>query len=299
MGLLSKDTIEAFQRDGYVVIDGLLTTDELDHFGNAVDTAVAKRSIDDGRSLQERSRYEQSFRQCINLWEDHAQVRPLTFHPRVAQAAAELLGAGAVRLWHDQALYKEAHGRATDAHQDYPYWPIAETDTVTAWIPFDGSQLANGAMGYMPGSHVSGLVEIVDIFGTEEPADLTSHPVLQGVEPVFVEVPSGSVAFHHGLTVHLAKENTTNETRRVHTIIYLRDGCTRGTSAFHISVDRPGIKVGDQIASDLTPIAWPRPGNDLPATPTPLPAMLANLAPPGVLPSMVDGVLPDMGRGVE
>ena len=50
---------------------------------------------------------------------------------------------------HDQALYKEAGGRETDPHQDHPYWPIVETDTITAWIPFDGSTLANGAMGYL------------------------------------------------------------------------------------------------------------------------------------------------------
>ena len=51
---------------------------------------------------------------------------------RIARTAAALLGVDAVRLWHDQALYKESGGRETDPHQDLPYWPIAEPTTVTA-----------------------------------------------------------------------------------------------------------------------------------------------------------------------
>ena len=116
------------------------------------------------RTLAEKSRYEQSFTQCQNLWEDCPDVRPLTFHPLIAETAARLLGVDAVRLWHDQALYKEAGGRETDPHQDHPYWPIVETDTITAWIPFDGSTLETGAMGYLPGSHRLGVREFVDIF---------------------------------------------------------------------------------------------------------------------------------------
>ena len=191
--------------------------------------------------------------------------------PRSAETAARLLGVDAVRLWHDQALYKEAGGRETDPHQDQPYWPIVETNTITAWIPFDGSTLASGAMGYLPGSHRLGLREFVNIFtatgnGTDE--DPLARQELEGIEPVFVEVPPGAVAFHHGLTFHLAKPNTTGTVRRVHTVIYFADGSTRGEGRFpHPSVERAGIALGDIIASDVTPIAWPRPAGDLPDAP--------------------------------
>ena len=115
----------------------------------------------------------------MNLWEDDAEVAPLTFHPRLGQAAAELLEVDAVRLWHDQALYKEAGGRETDAHQDHPYWPIAETASVTAWIPLVGSTLASGAMGYVPGSHLIGMRKFVNIF-FGEPHDILADPEIRG-----------------------------------------------------------------------------------------------------------------------
>jgi ectoine hydroxylase-related dioxygenase (phytanoyl-CoA dioxygenase family) len=257
----------AFERDGFVVVPGLLDDDELDRYAAAVTAGVEDRRAGDQRPLAERSRYEQSFVQCMNLWEDRVDVRALTFHPRLGRAAAELLGVPAVRIWHDQALYKEAGGRATDAHQDHPYWPIRETASVTAWIPFEGSTLASGAMGYVPGSHQVGLRRFVNIF-FGDPEDILTDPAIAGVEPVFVEVPKGSIAFHHGLTVHLAKPNTTDRARAVHTVIYFADGSTRGYPTPHFAVDRAGIEVGALIDSDVTPIAWPRPDGDLPSPPS-------------------------------
>ena len=264
--MVTPSLIDAFRRDGFAVVPDLLDPAELEMYGAAVDAAVAARTRHDRRRLEEKTPYEQSFQQCINLWEDHPGVRPLTFHPRVSEAAAELLGAAALRVWHDQALYKEAGGRPTDAHQDQGYWPIEEADTVTAWIPFDGSTLENGAMGYVPGSHTFGVRKFVNIFiGTGE--DLIAAPEARGVAPVFVEVPRGGVAFHHGLTFHLAMPNRSRRTRRVHTVIYFRDGCRRGSLFPHPAVDRAGIGVGDVIASDVTPIAWPRLAGDLPPAP--------------------------------
>src|SRR5262249_27441637 len=128
--LCTPEQVDAFERDGFVVIDGLLTDAELSHYEDGVTAAVAHRKRNDRRALDQKSLYEQSFHQCINLWEDRTDVRPLTFHPKLGEAAATLLRVPAVRLWHDQALYKEAHGRETDPHQDHPYWPIRELDTI-------------------------------------------------------------------------------------------------------------------------------------------------------------------------
>jgi ectoine hydroxylase-related dioxygenase (phytanoyl-CoA dioxygenase family) len=280
---MDRKFVDQFQDQGFVVVPDLLTPDELDLYGRLVGAAVAARTAGDGRPLDERTRYEQSFIQCQNLWEDFPEVRSLTFHPRIAQAAAELLGADAVRLWHDQALVKEPGGRETDAHQDQAYWPIAEPRTVTAWIPFEGSTLASGCMGYVPGSHRLGLRAFVNIFWGE-PEDLLTRPELAGREPLFVEVPAGSVAFHHGLTAHLAKPNTTDRPRSVHTIIFFADGCTRGSDAPHAAVDRPGIEVGARIASAVTPIAWPRPAGDLPARPAEPWPERGRRVPPGLTP---------------
>ena len=263
----SEDSIQAFRRDGFVVVEGLLDDDELERYGRVVDGAVAVRTREDERSLEEKTRYEQSFQQCINLWEDFLDVRPLTFHPAVAETAAKLLGVESLRVWHDQALYKQAGGRVTDPHQDQPYWPLEQADSITAWMPFDGSRHENGCMGYFAGSHRSGLRKFADIF-TGTGYDLEAIPETRGLEPCWVEVPRGAVAFHHSLTIHRALANRSDRTRRVHTVIYFKDGSTRVEREHpHPSVDRPGIARGAVVASDVTPIAWPRDASNLPPTP--------------------------------
>jgi ectoine hydroxylase-related dioxygenase (phytanoyl-CoA dioxygenase family) len=265
---VSQEQRKAFEEKGFIVIDDVLSNAELGRYGPAVDEALAMRTRWDKRTLEERSRYEQSFRQCINLWEDAPRVRPLTFHPRIGELAAALLGATAVRIWHDQALYKEAGGRGTDPHFDHDYWAIEEPRTITAWIPFDGSTVATGCMGYVPGSHKFDITAFANIF-TDTGFDLENGDEARGVSPEFVEVPRGSVAFHHGRTIHLAHPNQSDRTRRVHTAIFFADGCTRRDRK-HLSVDRMNVPIGARIQGPVTPIAWPLPGGLLPDPPPPL-----------------------------
>lgn len=250
------ELVRAFGRDGYVHAHSVLSPAEVAKFRASVDAAVAARKVNDNRKLEDKSLYEQSFIQCQNLWEDWPEVRALTFHPAVTALAAALIGADSLRLWHDQALYKEPAGRETDAHQDHPYWPIAEGRALTAWIPLMDIGEETGCMGYVPGSHLSAPT-FVNIF-TEPGSGEALLRQLSPAQPCFVPCSAGDVLFHHGYTAHLAKPNRSAGMRRAHTAIYFADGCTRSaTPKHHPSVDRAAIGVGQPIASDVTPLAWP------------------------------------------
>lgn len=253
---------EQFKRDGFVHVPRVLAPEELALYGGAVDAAVTARKRDDKRTLEEKTPYEQSFMQCQYIWEDFPAVRGLTFHDKIGALAAALIGAERIRLWHDQALYKEAGGRGTEAHQDQPYWPIRETDTATVWIPLQGVDETTGCMGYVPGSHL-GEAEFIDIFRT--PGDgKRLEDKYAGTPPVFVHCEPGDVIFHHGLTVHMAKANRSEAARRVYTAIYFADGSHRGGDRPHPSVDRDHIADGGAIDGGATPIAWPLPHGRLP-----------------------------------
>jgi hypothetical protein len=249
------DYAERFRRDGFLHVPGVLTRDEIERYGAAVDEAVAVRKRGDTRLFDEKSPYEQSFLQCQYVWEDFPGLRPLTFHPKIGEIAAALTGADRIRLWHDQALYKEAGGRETEAHTDQPYWPIAESDTATVWIPLVEVDEMSGCMGYVPGSHRDGA-EFIDIFKTPGAGKALEAKYAQ-TPPVFVPCALGDVIFHHGATVHMAKANRSQETRRVYTAIYFRDGCTRSGDRPHPSVDRDAIADGAVIDGGATPIVWP------------------------------------------
>ncbi|MBX3484332.1 phytanoyl-CoA dioxygenase family protein [Phenylobacterium sp.] len=249
-----QDLAEAYRRDGFVHAKGLIPAGEIAALTPAVDEAVATRKGRDTRALSEKTPYEQSFIQCQYIWEDFPGVRGLTFHQNLGEALGALLGAGKVRLWHDQALYKEAGGRETEAHQDHAYWPIAEADTITAWIPLTPVDEVTGCMGYVPGSHQADL-EFVDIFRAQGQGE--ALVARQAADPVFCPAEPGDVLFHSGRTVHMARPNRSDRMRRAYTAIYFKDGCTRGGDRPHPSVDRDRIPQGGRIAGGATPVAWP------------------------------------------
>ena len=132
-GEVGQAAVDRFRADGFLLVEDFFSHEELDRFGPEVDEAVRYRTSNDHRAHAEKNLYEQTFVQCMGLWEDHAAVRPLTFHPKLCASAAALLETDCVRLWQDQALYKEAGARETDAHLDYPFWPVDEPRPVSAY----------------------------------------------------------------------------------------------------------------------------------------------------------------------
>jgi len=266
---LTDEQIDRFEADGFLLVEDFFTHEELDCFGEHVDAAVRNRTADDLRNLADKNLYEQTFVQCMRLWEDHPAVSPFTFHPKLCAAAAALLRTDCVRLWHDQALYKEPGGRKTDAHLDYPFWPTDKTDLVSVWIPFQDVQPGGGMMSYVQGSHASGIRDFADIGQLHggEPVDLLKNEKVARLPLVPVGARKGSAIFHHACTIHAADANDTNATRRVFTMAYMADGLRRSRDDAYFALDRDEIKTGDVIVGPGHPVAWPRAENDLPAPP--------------------------------
>ena len=263
---LDPAVVETFRNDGFVLTPGVFSAGEIARFREAVDTEVAARTAGDSRSLADKSRYEQSFIQCMRLWETSPGVRVLSCDARLAGIAAQLLGEEEMLLWQDQALYKEPGGETTTPHQDQPFWPIGNAPLVSAWIPLVDVDEHNGAMAYVPGSHHCGKLKVVDITHTTEPYDILEDPELGGRKPVQVNARAGDVVWHHGFSVHQATANQSDEVRRVFTTVYLARGYPREKSWPVFPLDRAGVEVGESMEGEGMPQVWPPP-DSLPEAP--------------------------------
>lgn len=257
--VVSDELRQTYQRDGYLVTADVFDAAELAKYGAFIDTEVAQRTATDHREVAEKSTYEQSLIQCMRLWETNAGIAPLTCDARLAGIAAQLMGVAGVRLWQDQALYKEAGGRETTPHQDQTFWPIGDEPLVSAWIPLQDVRIADGAMAYVPGSHLAGRLQVVDITHTTDPYDILKDPALNGAQPNYVEVSAGSVIWHHGLTVHQAAANTSSDTRRAFTVVYISDQARRHKAWPTFPLDRDEVEVGGLIEGSGMPRLWPAP----------------------------------------
>lgn len=263
--MISQSNIEQFARDGFLAVPNVFTSDEITRFRRVVDAAISQRE-DKPACMDQRDAYDRMFTQYYNLWESSTDVRELTFHPRLAEIASGLLRVPALRVYCDQSFYKEPGSSETGAHQDYSLLSIDETQTLTAWIPLEDCTRDRGALAYVPGSHKLGRVTNLDLVMRRK-----SFAEMQSLaSPVFVELPAGSVVFHHVLTLHMSAPNSSDRTRKAVAITYFADGSTRGTTWPHASVDRARIAVGERIEGPATPLVWPAPAR-LPETPPPNP----------------------------
>jgi ectoine hydroxylase-related dioxygenase (phytanoyl-CoA dioxygenase family) len=258
---LPETTVAAFRRDGHAVVRGLARPDELPAYRDAIEARVARRQ---GRMppLAERDAYSQAFVQLPNMWRRDEVIARFVHGARFAKAAADLLGVEGVRIYHDQALAKEAGGAHTPWHQDQVYWPLDTDDTITMWMPLVDVPMEAGPMSFASGSHRLGALDALVIGEASDAAFsqvVTERGLLETTHGPFL---AGDATFHRGWTLHRAGANRTDGLRLVMTVIYYADGARIGP------VDSParemdhehwlaGIPTGELADDPGNPVVWP------------------------------------------
>jgi len=257
---LAAGTVEQFRRDGHAVVRGLATTEEVAAYRPCIEAAALQNSRET-RPMEERDTYGKAFLQITNLWLKNEAVRRFTMARRFARVAAELLGVPAVRLYHDQALFKEAGGGHTPFHQDQFYWPFDDDKTITMWMPLVDVPADIGTMTFASGSHKLGHVADVPI-SDESDAQLRDFIASKGLRlDTHGALAAGDATFHAGWTLHGAPPNPTGTLRSVMTVIYFADGLRAAEPdhpfrAFDLKVWLPGVQPGELAASDINPVLY-------------------------------------------
>ena len=216
---LSKEQIEHYRVNGFVKLKHVLTPELVAYMQKAISEEV-KRLNTQHIPLEERDTYNKAFLQIMNIWTQSDTVKELVFSKRLAQIATDLMGVTGVRMYHDQALYKEAGGGFTPWHADQYYWPLSNDNTVTVWMPLQATPLEMGPLEFSAKSQRlqdGRALKISDDSETVIQKKLTLNDFEQVVEPFDL----GEVSFHSGWVFHRAGANTTDKVREVMTIIYM------------------------------------------------------------------------------
>lgn len=256
---IGQSQIQEFRKNGHTLIRSVLQPGEVPPYRRAINAAAYQFNTEN-RALEDRDTYGKAFLQIMNLWEVDPDVRKFTLARRFAKIAADLLGVRNVRIYHDQALYKEPGGGFTPWHQDQYYWPLSSNDTVTMWMPLIDISGDMGMLTFASGSHHSGFVENVAI--SDESEALLEKFITDKGYPVSRPeyMNAGDATWHYGWTLHNAGGNqSTDITREVMTIIFMADGMTvTEPQNKHQEDDRRrwlcSLTPGNQAASRLNPL---------------------------------------------
>jgi ectoine hydroxylase-related dioxygenase (phytanoyl-CoA dioxygenase family) len=253
--------IQDYRRDGHVVLRGVCSSGEIDAYGPVIKDA-AFRYNRETRPLEERETYGKAFLQVPNIWTKDEAVAKFVLAKRFAKIAADLLEVQAVRLYHDQALFKEAGGGRTPWHQDMYYWPLDTDRTITMWMPLVDVPAEVGSMGFASGSQKLGFL------GEYAISDESEAAFAKMLEDQHLEVDThgalkaGDATFHDGWILHSAPANPTGNLRAVMTVIYHADGTNVVAEvppyqAADLKKWLPGCVPGGPAVSELNPLLWP------------------------------------------
>jgi ectoine hydroxylase-related dioxygenase (phytanoyl-CoA dioxygenase family) len=256
---LSNEQINYYRENGFIKLKHVLSPVVVAYMQRTI-SAEVQRLNTQHVPLEQRDTYNKAFLQIMNIWTQSDAVKSIVFSKRLARIATELMGVKGVRMYHDQALYKEAGGGFTPWHADQYYWPLSNDNTVTVWMPLQATPLEMGPLEFSAKSaqlQDGRTLKISDDSENIIHKKLTLNDFEQIVEPFDL----GEVSFHSGWVFHRAGANQTGKMREVMTIIYMDKDMklTQPTNANQQDdwdTWCPNAVVGEVINSPINPILF-------------------------------------------
>lgn len=226
---------EAFRRDGYVHLRGVMSDDEMVDIEDVYDQFLRGEIAVAGKDFNDMTTGEHGTdpagyavvnvmvpRRYLPEWQGN-------LYERRAQSIAEQLCGEGMTIDFDQLLAKSP-GRADAVfhwHQDQAYW--IDTDdrrTATCWLAVDDSTVENGCMQFLPGSHHEAVRPHRPLHGDRS----ASHTLVTDLGPDdvmrAVEIRRGDITVHNEGVLHGSGGNTSASSYRRAYIVALRSEST-------------------------------------------------------------------------
>ena len=223
---LTPEHRSRYERDGFLVLEHLLSDEEIDAFlahepytSAAPDSGLLAHTVDD-------------------------QWNYLATHPNMAGVAGQLLD-GPPRVVQSMYLPKKAgKGEVGIAlHQDTLYLPNKPNTLMACWIAMSDTGPVNGGLCVGPGSHLAGLRTahksgegehsswtkthlLRDRAGKEWEQEFFSFEI-DDVDPaslVKLTVPKGGGVCFNGMTIHGSYANRSDSDRLAFAVHYVKEG---------------------------------------------------------------------------
>ena len=256
---LSSEQVRFYEKNAFIKLKEVLTPEVIAYFNSVITAKVAELNKVDV-PIENRDTYGKAFLQLFNLWQEDNIIKKLVFSKRMAKLAMDLMQVEGVRLYHDQALFKEAGGGITPWHADQHYWPLSSDKAITAWIPLQNTTLDLGPLEFSAGSQNIILGRELSI-SDESESVIKKNLKINNFPHVLEPFDVGEVSFHSGWVFHRAGANTSNQTRKVMTIIYIDKNMILKEPENTGQLNDwktwcPGAKIGEVIQSHLNPILY-------------------------------------------
>ena len=248
---LTQKQVASFWEDGYLIIGKVLDDDLIEQMRREYDAEFAlaragERPVrnlavaDDEHDHDEGD--QQEMLQFMQISEHNVHFHKLTYHERILDIIEDILGPN-IQMFHNQALYKPPHhGGPIFWHQDNAYWKCLPANLVSCWLTLDDVDLHNGAMQFIPGSHLRPMIHD-QAQGSDVLLDMGKQ--VDDSQSVVANLPAGGITLHHCQTLHRTAPNITDRQRRAYAIHFMTPGTKsmRTNETIAVSFSHPMLRM--------------------------------------------------------
>jgi ectoine hydroxylase-related dioxygenase (phytanoyl-CoA dioxygenase family) len=261
--LITQDQIDAFQRDGVILIKGLFA-DHVDTLRAGVDRNMADPGPYASENLKsgEKGRFFDDYCNWNRIPEFETVIRDSP----AAEVAADLMQSQTTQLFHDHVLVKEpGTSKPTPWHTDGPYYFVQGQQTVSFWSPLD--PVTQASLRCVAGSHKwpkpvlpTRWLSETAFYADDDTYMAVPDPDAEGMDVrEWVMEPGDAVAFNYQI-LHGARGNDAATRRRAFSLRLLGDDARYTTRPGPTSPPFPGhdMKQGQRLREDWFPVIWSR-----------------------------------------
>ncbi len=206
------DLKAAYDRDGFVVAEGLLSGDEVEALrAEIVAVALGERGEIAGAEPRNGRSNEALVGDILAIHMPH-KISPLMratmAHPKIVPVLNALIGPD-VKAMQTMVFVKRPGKPGQAWHQDEHYIPTRDRSLCGAWIALDDAVIENGCMWMHPGSQAPGVLYPIRPHGDDR-FDGAEEAYGHGYEReggIAVELKAGGVAFFNGYVLHRSLPN--------------------------------------------------------------------------------------------
>ena len=194
---LEDKKIDFFWQNGFVVLKNVLSKSDIAAYRDEIKKVAEERNKDKNKE------FGGAFYQALNIRFDSKGVEKFCLSKRLGKIAADLMKVNAVRIFHEQAIFKHPGDTKSYWHQDQFFWPLDTKLHIGMWMPLIDCTKDMGIMRFVKNSHTMG-----DLMG--------------------ISINAGDCTFHFGWTIHGAGLNKSSTIREAMVVTYYADGSRVG-----------------------------------------------------------------------
>lgn len=216
--MLTQAQVDSYHENGYLGVENVLSTSEVDELRRVTDEFVEKsRAVTENTDVFDlepgHSADDPRLRRLKNPIEQHAAYDQALRHPKILEIVSQLIGPNLRTNGNKLNIKYAQFGSPVEWHQDWAFYPQTNDDLLAVGIAIDPMTMENGCLLVEPGSHKGPVLNhhhskgfFVGAVTEEDYEPKNAVPIVVG---------AGGISIHHVRTLHGSAPNTSPNSRRL------------------------------------------------------------------------------------